>query len=479
MTNACDRLFTGGRVIDGSGQPAYAAAVAVAGGRVVGVGPADLWRAEAVIDIDGLAICPGFIDAHTHDDQALLSDPDMVFKTSQGVTTVITGNCGVSLAPLHTHGAAPSAPLSEVGSPEDFVHETFADYLAMLDARPPAVNAACLVGHTTLRAGVMDRLDRPASPDEIAIMRRRCQAALDAGAIGVSSGLFYASAIEAPAEEVVALVALAGAVGGVYTAHIRSEADGIEAAMDEAFDIARRGHARLVLSHHKVAGSRNFGRSRETLRRISQVKTRQPVGFDVYPYVASSTMLNEESWIASSRVIVTWSDPHPHAAGRDLADVARELGLGEREALDALSPGGGVFFMMDEADVRRILSHPDAMIGSDGVPLKAKPHPRLWGTFTRVLGHYARDLRLFSFEEAVRRMTSLPAAQFRLADRGVIAPGCAADLVVLDPSSVRDTATFEEPIRASQGVHSVYVAGQAVWRDGAATGARPGKVLRR
>jgi N-acyl-D-amino-acid deacylase len=479
LSTDCDLLIVGGQVVDGSGQAARAAAVAITDGRFVGIGEARDWRPAATVDVAGLTICPGFIDVHTHDDQALLTDPDMGFKTSQGVTTVITGNCGVSLAPLNTHGGPVTAPLSEIASANEFVHETFADYLALLDARPAAVNAACLVGHTTLRASVMDRLDRPATSAEVAMMKQRCQAALDAGAIGVSSGLFYPSAIAATAEEVVELVSLAGAVDAIYTAHIRSEGDEVEDAMEEAFDIAVRGGARLVLSHHKVSGAQNFGRSRDTLRRIALAKTRQSVGFDVYPYDASSTMLNEVSWAASKRVLITWSDPHPEAVGRDLAEVAGDLGLSEREALDALSPGGGVFFMMDEADVQRILSHPDAMVGSDGVPLKAKPHPRLWGTFTRVLGHYARDLGLFSFEEAVRRMTSLPASQFRLSDRGVIAPGAVADLVVLDPATVIDTATFECPISPSRGIDSVYVAGRAVWREGAATGARPGKVIRR
>lgn len=476
----CDLLFTGGRIVDGSGLPGFDAAVAVTDGRIVAVGPAEGWQAKERVALDGRALCPGFIDVHTHDDQALLAEPGMAFKTSQGVTTVIAGNCGVSLAPLLLAGdIAPPSPLSEVGSPGDFVHARFADYLRVLEDRPAAVNTACLVGHTTLRAATMDRLDRPADAAEIAAMRTRCAEALEAGAIGVSSGLFYPPAFAAPAGEVLALVELAGAVDGIYTAHIRTEADGVMEALEEAFDIARRGKARLVVSHHKLSGTQNFGRSRQTLPRLTRAKTEQAVGFDVYPYVASSTMLNVGSWEAATRVLITWSTPHPETVGRDLSDVAREMGITERQALDRLSPGGAVYFMMDEADVRRILSHPDAMIGSDGVPLKARPHPRLWGTFTRVLGHYARDVGLFSFEEAVRRMTSLPAGQFRLADRGVIAPGAIADLVIVDPRTVKDEATFEDPVRASTGIAAVYVGGTAVWRDGADTGARPGKVIRR
>jgi N-acyl-D-amino-acid deacylase len=278
---------------------------------------------------------------------------------------------------------------------------------------------------------------------------------------------------------VTALVRIAADYGGIYAAHIRSEADGVAEALEEAFDIASSGGAPLVISHHKVSGQKNFGRSRETLAQIARASSAQRVGFDVYPYAASSTMLNTESWSAATRTLITWSNPYPQAAGRDLSDVAAEMGLTEHEALEALSPGGAVYFMMDEADVRRILTSPDAMIGSDGVPMNARPHPRLWGTFTRVLGHYARDIGLFSFEEAVRKMTSLTASQFSLTDRGVIAPGAFADLVVVDPESVADLATFEQPTLPSRGIDQVFVNGVRVWRDGKPTGAHPGRVLRR
>jgi N-acyl-D-amino-acid deacylase len=305
-----------------------------------------------------------------------------------------------------------------------------------------------------------------------------CESAMEAGAIGVSSGLFYPPAMPAPASEVTGLARIAARHGGVYTAHIRNEADDVAEGLEEAFLIAREAGAPLVISHHKVSGSANFGRSRETLRMIGRAATSQRIGLDVYPYAASSTMLNRASWSASTRTLVTWSKPHPEAAGRELREVAAAMGLSEEEALDALSPGGAVYFMMDEADVRRIIASPNAMIGSDGVPMNTRPHPRLWGAFTRVLGHYVRDVGLFPIEEAVRRMTSLPAQQFRLTDRGVIAPGAAADLVILDPAKVSDRATFEAPDLPSEGIDAVYVAGVCIWRAGAPTGARPGRVLR-
>lgn len=474
----CDLIFEGGRIIDGLGGASHAGAVCVRDGRIVHVGPDDGgWTASDRIDLHGRSLAPGFIDCHTHDDQYLFVDPAMAPKVSQGVTTVVTGNCGVSLAPLLTQGVPP-APLTEIGRPGDFRFATFSDYLNALEASPPAVNAACLIGHTTLRAAVMGNTDRPANAAETARMEAMCESAMQAGAIGVSSGLFYPPAMPAPASEVIGLARIAARHGGVYTAHIRNEADKVLEGLEEAFLIAREAGAPLVISHHKVSGPANFGRSLETLRLIGRAATSQRVAFDVYPYAASSTMLNHASWSASRRTLVTWSDPHPEASGRELGEVAAAMGLSEEAALDALSPGGAVYFMMDEADVRRIIANPNAMIGSDGVPMNTRPHPRLWGAFTRVLGHYVRDVGLFPIEEAVRRMTSLPAQQFRLTDRGVIATGAAADLVIMDPANVGDRATFEAPNLPSEGIEAVFVAGICIWRAGAPTGARPGRVLR-
>lgn len=479
MSNShCDLLFINGRLVDGTGGPSQLANLAVKDGRIAWIGQGEPPTATEVIDLRGLALCPGFIDTHTHDDRALLVTPDMAHKTSQGVTTVVAGNCGVSLAPLTLRPGPVPSPLTELGAAEDFVFPSFKAYVDALESAPPAVNTVCLVGHTTLRAGAMDRLDRPATPAEIVVMLEGVNEAMAAGAAGVSSGLFYPPAQAAPAEEVKALLGPVARLNGVYTAHIRDEGDRVTEALDETFDIAETAGVRLVVSHHKLAGSDNWGRAPETLRQISLAATRQPVAFDVYPYDASATMLNADSWAAASRTLVSWSEPHPDAAGKTLEQAARDLGVDERTALDLLSPGGGVYFMMDEADVRRILSHPGAMIGSDGVPLKARPHPRLWGSFTRVLGHYSRDLALFPLEEAVRRMTGLPASVFRLADRGVLSPGAIADLVVIDPETVGDEATFDDPTLPSRGVEAVYVAGIAVWKNGAVTGARPGQVLK-
>ena len=474
-----DEIIRNARLIDGTGTPAADGAVAVRGDRIVGVGRLEGWTADRVVDADGLALAPGFIDAHTHDDAALLEgllEP----KISQGVTTVVTGNCGLSLAPLALpEGVRPPAPLDSVADPACFRFARFGDWLDALRAAGTTANVVPLVGHGTLRAAVMDGLDRPARADEIAAMEALVDAAMAAGAAGLSSGLFYPLASAAPASEVVQLARRTAARGGIYTAHIRDEADHVLDAIDEAVGIAEEAGLPLVISHHKVSGVANHGRSRETLQRIARAGSRQPVWLDAYPYAAGSTMLNARSWAASSRTLISWCAARPELAGRELAEVASEMGVSERDAIEALGPAGAIYFMMDEGDVERILCCPETMIGSDGVPADVHPHPRLWGSFARVLGHYARDRGLFPLEEGVRRMTSLPASRFRLADRGVLAEGAFADMVLFDPEEIADVATFAEPCRPSAGIRWVMVNGERVWSEGAATGARPGRIVGR
>jgi N-acyl-D-amino-acid deacylase len=474
--SACDLLIKDASIVDGTGTRAVIGDVAVTADRIVAVGDCEGLSAHTIIDAHGLTLCPGFIDTHTHDDQLLLADPSMQAKVSQGVTTVVIGNCGVSLAPLEPR-EVPS-PMIEMGGHDVFVYPSFADYIATLKRTPASVNVACLVGHTTLRVGAMASLDRVATDAELEAMKDGAREALSAGAIGLSSGLFYPPAQAADWKEVAELAKLVGEAGGVYATHLRDESDNVIAAIDEACAIAAYADTPLIVSHHKVAGVANFGRAKETLRHLTKAATKQPVSFDVYPYIAGSSMLSETIWAMAARTVITRSEPHPEAAGRDLADIAAEMGISEPEAIKQLIPGGAIYFLMDEADVQQILSHPEAMIGSDGIA-SDHPHPRLWGTFPRVLGHYVRDVRLFSLEEAVRRMTSLPASRFGFADRGIVAPGAFADLVLIDANEIADTATFEHPQQPSRSVHQVYVNGQCVWNGKQATAERPGAVLRR
>lgn len=475
--NQVHLVVKGVGIIDGTGRPQYRGDVAVRDDRIVLVGRADEVKADVEIDGSGKAVAPGFIDVHTHDDAALLSDPLMQAKVSQGVTTVVTGNCGISLAPVSL-GGRPPPPLDLLGNSMQFFGR-FQDYLKALDESPAAVNAVCLVGHTTLRVSVMDRFDRAAERWECAQMCLGLEEALSAGAFGLSTGLFYRPAHAAPTEEVIMLAQRLPAHKGIYCTHMRDEADGVLDSLEETFCIGRRAGVPVIISHHKCAGAANHGRSIRTLARINQALNVQEVGLDVYPYIASSTILDTERMMGATRVFITWSETMPSAAGRDLADIAAEMGRSVDDAAARLQPAGAIYFMMDEDDVRRILAYPHSMIGSDGLPHDRHPHPRLWGTFPRVLGKYVREIELFSLEEAVRKMTSLPAAKFGLAERGVIKEGAYADLVIFDPQKIEDTATFEHPTRPAAGVCHVIVNGCTVWHDGASSGNRPGRVIRR
>ncbi len=475
-----DLLIRHGTVIDGTGAARQRADVGIRGRQIAALGNLARDSGREEIDATGLVVAPGFIDSHTHDDRYLRLDPQMPAKLSQGVTTVVTGNCGISLAPWRpAPGQVVPPPLDLLGNaPEAFAFTRFADYLAELDRHPAAVNAACLVGHTTLRAATMPTLDRAADEGEIAAMRGLLREALEAGAIGLSTGAAYPAAMPATTHEMSSLAEELQATGGVYASHIRDEGDRIFAALDEAVAIGAAGRAPTILSHHKLIGPKNHGRSRETLRHIGQCMQQYPVALDCYPYTAGSTVLRKDRLPVASRVIVTRSVPHPEFAGQDLADIARQMGLSQEDAVDRLQPAGAIYFLMDEEDVRRILAFPATMVGSDGLPHDSAPHPRLWGTFPRVLGHYSRDVGLFSLEEAVHRMTGLTARHFRLPGRGVLATGHGADVTLFDAREVADAATWEQPTLPARGIHTVIVNGTVAWRGGQATGSRSGQVLR-
>jgi N-acyl-D-amino-acid deacylase len=479
-----DRVFRNGLILDGTGAPGIQGDVAIDGERIAAIGAPGTLSGHDVIDITGQAIAPGFIDVHTHDDRLVLADPAMTPKVTQGVTTVVVGNCGISLAPIDWKqalhgGGAPIAPFTLLGGAGDFRYPAMRDYVAAIDAARPAVNVAVLVGHSTLRVQVMDDLARTATGDEIAAMRALLAEALDAGVTGLSSGLFYPPAQAAAEDEVTPLAADVARAGGIYTTHMRDEDAGVLDSLAETFAVGRDAQVPVVISHHKCNGPANWGRSVETLAAIDRAAAAQPVGVDAYPYAASSTVLAWQGNYPELRTLVTWSVPHPEMAGRDVADIAREWGVTQREACEKLDPAGAVYFHMHEDDVRRILAHPLVMIGSDGLPHDRHPHPRLWGTFPRVLGHYARDVGLFSLAEAVRKMTSLPAARFKLQDRGTLRPGAFADCVVFDPATIADAATFEHPVAPAKGIAMTMVNGAIAYRAEGGTAARSGRFLKR
>ena len=336
---------------------------------------------------------------------------------------------------------------------------------------------AALVGHGTLRVSTMDDVSGKASAREIDAMRLLLKDCLAAGAIGFSSGLWYKINFGADMDEVVALAELLADAGGIYTTHMRDEHDGVLDSLRETFETGARASVPVVISHHKCAGTRNWGRSTETLALIESARGKQPIALDAYPYTAGSTMLEPYLVDPEIRITVSWSAPHPEMAGRDLADIAGEWGCSQQKAAERLRPAGGIYFQMDEADMRRILRYRPTMIGSDGLPHDTHPHPRLWGTFPRVLGHFSRDEGLFGLEEAVHKMTGLSAQTFNLADRGVLREGAFADLVIFDADTIADRATFDDPMQPAVGIDHVMVNGKLAWSGGAAGPGRSGQFI--
>jgi N-acyl-D-amino-acid deacylase len=474
---AYDIVIRNGQVADGTGKKLFAADVAIKGDRIAAVEAPGTLKGDNEIDARGQVVAPGFIDVHTHDDTALIDNPSMAMKASQGVTTVVCGNCGASAAPFTRDDIGHFLTL--IVKNQENVASTFGAFADKVQAAQPAINGAFLIGHSTLRMNAMgDDLGRTATAPEIKVMHDLLDQSLQQGAIGLSSGLFYPPAMAATTDEVAELAKPLGKWGGVYTAHMRDEGDDILKSMDETFEIGRRAGAEVIVSHHKCSGRSNFGRMKETLPKFTEAMKQQQIAFDVYPYVAGSTILRSEMLDRADKVLITWSDSVPGVSGRDLKEIAAEMGCSMKEAADKLQPAGAIYFMMDEKDVQSAMSHPGAMIGSDGIPFDTHPHPRLWGTFPRVLGHYSRDLKLFPLEDAVRRMTSYSAQRFHLTKRGEVKPGFYADICIFDPATVIDTATFEKPISPAKGIDTVLCNGAIVWRDGKPGGGRAGRALK-
>ncbi len=479
MSEHYDLIIRDGTVVDGTRAARFRADLGVRGERIAAIGDLSGDRAERELDASGKILAPGFIDAHTHDDRLMLSAPEMAPKASQGVTTVIAGNCGVSLAPLVLGERAAPPPLDLIGDTGDYRYPSFRAFVEELEAKPAATNGALLVGHSTLRVAVMDTLEHTASTAEIERMRAMVSEALDAGAIGCSTGLYYEPARAATTEEVIEVCRPLTARQALYCTHMRDEGDRIMDSLEETFRIGKALDVPVVVSHHKVAGRPNFGRMKQTLPFIAERMKDQKIGLDCYPYCASSTILSWSRTWPAMKVLVTWSKPHPEFNGMDLEEVAAKMGLDKEAAVHKLLPAGAIYFSMDENDVQRVLSFEHSMVGSDGLPHDAAPHPRLWGTFPRVLGHYSRNLGLFPLETAVYKMTGLTAKTFGLEGRGVLKTGNFADLCVFDAGTVNEAATFARPIQPAKGIEAVVVNGRFTWRDGKATGERPGRVLRR
>lgn len=473
-----DTLIGKAQIVDGSNSAIFRAEVAIREGMITLLPEGSTPEARQVIDATGLHLAPGFIDVHTHDDTNVIKTPHMLAKLSQGVTTVITGNCGISAAGARLRGAPPD-PMNLLGEQPDFRYPTFAAYAQAVERARPNINVGSLIGHTTLRNNVMDDLLRTASQDEITIMRQQLRQALQQGALGLSSGLAYGNANAASTEEVLALASELISLGGIYTAHLRTEFDGIIEALDEAFAIAQAGKAPLVVSHLKCAGAGNWGRSEEILQHLELAARHQSIACDCYPYTASSSTLDLKQVTSDNDIFITWSGPHPEQSGKMLADIAAGWQLSLEETARKLMPAGAVYHCMHDADVENILRWPHTMIGSDGLPNDPHPHPRLWGAFPRVIGFYARERGLFSITTAIHKMTGLSAARFQLEKRGLIANGYHADLVLFNADTIRDTASWDQPISAAAGIEKVWVNGQLSFSGQQPLDSRAGQFLYR
>lgn len=484
-----DLAFRNVRIVDGTGAPAYVGDVAVSDGRISAVGDVPAAPGPDTTTIDGngtLVLSPGFVDTHTHDDGALLAHPGLEFKIAQGCTSLVIGNCGFSAVPF----GGPA-----LWARTDATWDGLDGFRRVLAANPPAANAIALVGHNTVRAVAMGEDKRAPTGAELNRMRGEVGRAMEDGACGFSTGLIYRPGRYATTDEIVELATVAGAHGGIYATHMRNEGDRLLEAVDEALHIGRASGCPVHISHHKAAGRNNWGKCKDSLAKVDEANSAgsSDVTLDVYPYTAGSGPMVQ--YVNLDRVDVEWAENTRVAScpafreyeGRWLPEIASAEGIALDELVRRIltAPKGdrtvSITAGMSEDDVETNLRHPLMMIGSDGIPdLNGVPHPRLFGTMPRILGEYVRERGILPLEEAVRRMTSLSCDRFGLAERGRIAEGWWADLVLFDADTIVDTATYDEPKREPVGVSYVVVNGAVVYdaAGGGHTGARPGGLLR-
>jgi N-acyl-D-amino-acid deacylase len=471
---------------DGLGNAPLKGDLAIDGDTIAAVGSVS-GPARETVDGHGLAVAPGFIDVHTHDDFAAVLHPDMAFKTQGGVTTCIVGNCGMGAAPWR-EAARFARAMHPQALPEWNGHRGYAEHL---EKHPPGVNIAVLIGHGTVRQAAMGGEAREPTRVEMQAMKDIVAEGLEAGCVGLSSGLIYDPGRHARTEELVELAALMRGTSALYATHMRNEGTGLLDSVAEAIAIGERAGVPVQISHHKASGREAWGLVTQSLQLIEHAQARGlDVHADQYPYTAGSTILSAVfrdggfGGIPPDCVVIASTAVHHEWEGRSMAAMAAAMGCNPFEAAARVlgeEPGTTVVIhTMCEDDVRAVMRHPSTMIGSDGLPtLEGKPHPRLYGSFARVLGHYARDEHLFPLAEAIGRMTGFPAKKFAFRDRGVLRTGAKADLVLFDPERIIDCGTFEDPKHPPKGIASVYVNGVPTVRDGKATNNRAGRVLRR
>jgi N-acyl-D-amino-acid deacylase len=528
-----DLLLRGGTVVDGTGAPGRRADVGIVDDRIAAVGDLSQFSAARTIDVSGCVVAPGFIDIHTHSDVSVTFDPGQASAIAMGVTTQITGNCALAM------GFARDAEVFAFERRILAIHgarirwNQFGEHLSHIDDNGVATNYVPLAGHGTLRKRVIGMEHRAATPDEMREMRRELEAAFEAGVWGLSSGLEYPPSSYADVAELADLSRVAADYGGFYATHLRNEGDTLVEAVQEALDVAEAARIPLQLSHHKAEGQENWGKIRTTLGMVDSARARGlDVQLDQYPYTAFMTGLSIQTlprWALSGtpeEVVERLKDPtirqsvraemlaRPGAddsseegpwgrmrigvcrgraelQGRSIASIAREEHAHPVDVvLDILANTEGyvsaVNFAIGEEDIALVMRHPWTSIGSDGVGThpggtarEDRIHPRAYGTFPRVLGNYVRELGVIGLEEAVHKMTALPAARLGLDRRGKIETGWFADIAVFDAATVADRATFDEPHQYAQGIRLVLVNGRVALDQGEPNGSLAGRVLRR
>jgi len=534
MTQQFDLLIKNGHLIDGTGNPYYRADIGIINGQINCIRKdIDPKGAQRVIRADCLIVSPGFFDTHSHDDLYLLINPTCDEKILQGVTTTVIGNCGFSPAPMsEDYRADIKDALRVMGGQhipkEDLEIQSFDDFLRKLEVIKPGINVLPLVGHSTVRIAVLGSANRAPTDSELKRMKELVANAMEEGAFGMSTGLIYAPGNYAKTDEIIELSKVISKFNVIYVSHIRSEGDLLIPAMAEAIMIGEEANVPVNISHHKVIGKNNWGKSQETLKMMVEARARGvELTCDQYPYRAGSTFLaallppsiladgpevfsqklkdskireeaiaeiekgGEVQWenlikgAGFDNIIIAMSSNHHDYIGKSIAGIAEienkspydvifDLVVEEKRGTVA------ILFMMDDEDIQRIMRSPFTMIGTDGIPGfgVSKVHPRLTGTFPRVLGRYVREEGVLSLEEAIRKMTSLPAQTFRVRQKGLLMEGFDADIVIFNPKTIIEKSTYEDPQRKPEGINYVLVNGEIAVENGEVTGATSGKVLR-
>jgi N-acyl-D-aspartate/D-glutamate deacylase len=521
-----DILLVNGRVVDGSGNPWFRADLGITGDSIDSIGKLNGSGAKRTIDAEGLVVSPGFIDIHGHSSYSVLIDPRVESKVRQGVTTEVSGNCGTSPAPMNRAVREYRQRFMRAQLPKgfDLNWETMREYLVRIDKRGAAFNVVPLVGQGSVRQNVMGFEDRQPTKGEMEEMRILMAGALKDGAWGMSSGLVTTPSCYADTDELTELAKVVAEHHGVYYIHLRGEGETLFKALDEAFEIGKRSGVALEIVHFKASGRDNWGNTDEGLRRIKEARAQGlDITLDQYPYTASSIGLSAliPPWAhegGNERLLERLGDPkfrrrikegparltkdlnnvmisfarnNPGYEGMRVTEIAR---IEDKDPMDTVfdlllaenAQTGMVAFGMSEEDVERVMRSPYMMVCSDGLGVspsgvynRGKPHPRYYGAFPRVLSRYVREKGVLSLQEAIRKMTSLPAQRIGLRDRGLLREGFKADIVLFDPETVNDEATFTDPHRFPKGIYYVMVNGGVVVDGGDQTGEYPGKVLRK